>query len=294
MEDKIYLNVKEKLYGIFDGHGGDICSKYISEKVPKLVLDKLVRQLNRSSEPDYSCVLKSSFIEADTSFLNEHKFMLKNSPTGSCGVVVLERDGYLYVCNLGDSRVQLGKSDESGNLSTLVLTNDHNTKNAKEVKLVLERTSDPYPIRANITSMTEGQRVGGVLMLTRAFGDGVFKRKDMSMPPFISHLPYISSEPEINVHKIEPQDRFAVIASDGLYELFTPEQITSIVGELLLECKDSLSLSTEIATIGTKLLGKVMEKIARLMRKTVEEVKNLPNKKSFMDDTTVIILLLNR
>lgn len=37
-------------------------------------------------------------------------------------------------------------------------------------------------------------------MLTRAFGDGVFKRKDMSMPPFISHLPYITSEPEISIH----------------------------------------------------------------------------------------------
>ena len=36
-------------------------------------------------------------------------------------------------------------------------------------------------------------------MLTRAFGDGVFKRRDMSMAPFINYLPYITSEPEINI-----------------------------------------------------------------------------------------------
>lgn len=290
MEDKLYLNQKEKLYAVFDGHGGDICSRYISEKVPKLILDKLARQKDRP-DVDYSCVLKSSFIEADTSFLNEHKFMLKNSPTGSCGVAVLERDGYLYVCNLGDSRVQLARQDESGVLSTILLTNDHNTKNAKECQLVHERTSDPFPIRANISTNTEGKRVGGVLMLTRAFGDGVFKRRDMSMPPFISHLPYITSEPEINVHKIEPKDQFVVIASDGLYEHFTPEQVTTFMGEFLLECKDS---PTEFAKIGNKIIAKELETIAKLMRKTVDEVKNLPNRKSFMDDTTVIVLLLNR
>jgi len=290
MEDKIYLNEKEKLYAIFDGHGGDICSRYISEKVPKLILDKLARQ-QLLPDIDYTCVMKSSFIEADTTFLNEHKFMLKNSPTGSCGVAVLERDGFLYVCNLGDSRVQLAKTDESGVLSTVLLTNDHNTKNLKEVQLVHERTSDPFPIRANISTNTEGKRVGGVLMLTRAFGDGVFKRRDMSMPPFISHLPYITSEPEINVHKIEPKDQFVVIASDGLYEHFTPEQVTSFIGEFLQECKDS---PKEFAKIGCRIIAKELETIAKLMRKTVEEVKNLPNRKSFMDDTTVIVLLLNR
>lgn len=288
MEDKIYLNEKEKLYAIFDGHGGDICSRYISEKVPRLILDKLARQRD-GANIDYGCVLKSSFIEADTAFLNEHKFMLKNSPTGSCGVVVLERAGFLYVCNLGDSRVQVAKKDESGSLSTILLTNDHNTKNENEVRKVLERTSDPFPIRANISSNTEGMRVGGVLMLTRAFGDGVFKRRDMSMAPFINYLPYITSEPEVNVHKIVPSDQFVVIASDGLYEQFTPEQITSYVGEFLLECNEG-----EIAKLGNRIIAKELEIIAKIMKKTVDEVKSLPNRKSFMDDTTVIILLLNR
>jgi pyruvate dehydrogenase phosphatase len=290
MEDKLYVNEKEKLYAVFDGHGGDICSRYISEKLPKLILDKLSRMHNRP-DVDYACLLKSSFIEADTTFLNEHKFMLKNSPTGSCGVALLEREGYLYVCNLGDSRVQLARTDESGSLQTVLLTNDHNTKNPREVQLVAERTSDPFPIRANITTNTEGKRVGGVLMLTRAFGDGVFKRRDMSMPPFISHLPYITSEPEINVHKIEPRDQFAVIASDGLYEHFTPEQVTSFIGECLQECKD---LPREFAKIGNKIITKELETIAKLMQRSVDEVKNLPNKKTFMDDTTVIVLLLNR
>lgn len=93
------------------------------------------------------------------------------------------------------------------------------------------------------------------------------------------------------MHKIEPKDQFVVIASDGLYEHFTPEQVTTFIGEFLLECKDS---PKEFAKIGNRIIAKELETIARLMRKTVDEVKNLPNRKSFMDDTTVIVLLLNR
>jgi len=301
VEDKIFVNEKEKLFAVFDGHGGDMCSRYISEKVPKLVLDKIARKYTGAR--DYGCILKSSFIESDTAFLNEHKFMLKNSPTGSCGVVVLERDGFLYICNLGDSRVQVARKDESGNLSTIVLTNDHNTSNESEVKKVHERTSDPFPIRANITSNLEGRRVGGVLMLTRAFGDGVFKRRDMSVPPFIKHVPYITSEPEINVHKIETSDEFAVIASDGLYEHFTPEQITHFIHECVQEARHSggsahNTCPQDIAklhcSIAQKVIAKEIEKVAHALRKTVDEVHSLPNKKSFMDDTTVIVLFFKK
>jgi len=288
MEDKVYVNEKEKLYGVFDGHGGDICSRYMVDRVPKLILDKLAR---KTATSDYSCMLKSSFIEADTAFLNEHRFALKNAATGSCGVCVLERDGFLYVCNLGDSRVQVARKDESGELSTITLTHDHNTKNEDEVRRVCERTSDPVPIRANVNTNTEGKRVGGVLLLTRAFGNGVFKRKDMSMQPFLNYLPYITSEPEINVHKILPSDKFIVIASDGLYERCTPEQITSFIGELMRECK----CRTDMTKMASRVITKLLEKLASLMGggKTADDVAKMPNRKTFMDDTTLIILFLD-
>jgi serine/threonine protein phosphatase PrpC len=80
-----------------------------------------------------------------------------------------------------------------------LLTNDHNTKNEKERQLVKQRTTDPMPIRGHAVQKVEGERVGGVLMVTRAFGDGIFKRRDMSIAPFIPHLPYITNEPEVNI-----------------------------------------------------------------------------------------------
>lgn len=72
----------------------------------------------------------------------------------------------------------------------------------------------------------------------------------------------------LDVHKIEPQDQFVVIASDGLYEHFTPEQVTSFIGDYLRECKDS---PTEVAKIGNRIIAKELETIAKLMRKTVDE-----------------------
>lgn len=226
IEDKLYLNDKENLFAVFDGHGGDMCSRYIVDKLPKQLLTSL-KQRQPTTDHDYTSLFKSTFMKMDEQFLNEHKYVVKTCPAGSCGVTVLVRNDTLYVCNLGDSRVLLGS--RSHQWSHTLLTNDHNTKNEKERQLVKQRTSDPVPIRGHLCTNVEGERVGGILMVTRAFGDGLFKRKDMSLQPLIRYLPYITSEPEVTIHKLAPADRYAVISSDGLYEYFTPADVSEIV-----------------------------------------------------------------
>jgi pyruvate dehydrogenase phosphatase len=283
IEDKLYVNEKDKLFAVFDGHGGDICSRYISDKLPKQLLSSL-RNRNPQSESDYASVLKSTFMKADEQFLNEHKLLVKTCPAGSCGVTVLVRNDTLYISNLGDSRVLLGS--KSPKATHKLLTNDHNTKNEKERQLVMQRTSDPMPIRGHVSTKVEGERVGGILMVTRAFGDGIFKRKDMSVQPLIQHLPYITSEPEITTHKITSSDKYVVIASDGLYELLTPAVVADIVEKQLETTRDG-------KVIGAALLDTIFETIAKLVGKTVAQVKNLPNRKSFMDDTSIIVLLFD-
>lgn len=185
-----------------------------------------------SNKDFYASVMRSSFMKVDEQFMNENKHLIKTCATGACGLSVLIRDDHLYVCNLGDSRVLLG-SENDQIWTQKLLTNDHNTNNERERELVKQRTTDPFPIRGSMAGRHEGNRVGGVLMVTRGFGDGLFKRRDMSMHPFIEHLPYITNEPEITIHKITPQDKYVVISSDGLYEYFTPADVALFVQKYL-------------------------------------------------------------
>ena len=43
-EDRLYVNEKEHLFAIFDGHGGDICSRYVVDKLPKQLLSCLKKR----------------------------------------------------------------------------------------------------------------------------------------------------------------------------------------------------------------------------------------------------------
>jgi serine/threonine protein phosphatase PrpC len=280
MEDKVYVNEDECLYAIFDGHGGDICSRYVVEKVPQQLLNSL-KFKKPQCEFDYATALKSSFMRVDEQFLNEHKSVVKTAASGSCGVTVLIRNDTLYICNLGDSRVLIG-----GVKSHEVLTNDHNTKNEKERELVKNRTTDPMPIRGHAVNKVPGERVGGVLMVTRAFGDGIFKRRDMSLAPFIPHLPYITNEPEITIRKLTAKDRYAIISSDGLYEYFTAAEVASIV-------EKNLEITTDGSKIAAALIETQFEKLAKMAGKTVDQIKSIPCRKDFMDDITIIVLLFS-
>lgn len=282
VEDKLYVNEDDALFAVFDGHGGDTCSKYISERVPQQLLCAMKNKRPRC-DTEIISTLKTTYMRADDQFLNDHKYVVKTSASGSCGVTVLVRNDTLYICNLGDSRVLLGSKQH--NWSYELLTNDHNTKNAIERELVKQRTSDPMPIRGHAVNKVPGDRVGGVLMLTRAFGDGVFKRREMSLYPFIHHLPYITNEPEVTVRKLSSTDQYAIISSDGLYEYLTVDDVASFV-EKQLETTDGTK-------IGNSLIEYQFEKIGTLIGKTIDEVKAIPSRKTFLDDVTIIVILFS-
>ena len=61
-------------------------------------------------------------------------------------------------------------------------------------------------------------RVAGSLMVTRALGDGYLKRKDLSMPPFQQHVPYITVKPKVTKIELDSSHAFLVIASDGIWD----------------------------------------------------------------------------
>lgn len=123
---------------------------------------------------------------------------------------------------------------EEDGFQVTCVTTDHTCQIPEERALVGFLSSDPNPIRpSEIGLKTYGlsapDRVAGSLAITRALGDGYLKRKDISLPTFKQHLPYISNVPTIYHRVIHDSDIAIVLASDGLWNYVTSRECFQIL-----------------------------------------------------------------
>lgn len=96
----------------------------------------------------------------------------------------------LYVANIGDTRCVLSKSGQAERMSL-----DHKGDNLDEIAR----------IKSSGGIIMDG-RVGGVLAVTRAFGDHSLKKAGLIAIPHIIK------------YTLKPFDKFMVIASDGVWD----------------------------------------------------------------------------
>ncbi|KAL8194820.1 UNVERIFIED_CONTAM: Pyruvate dehyrogenase phosphatase catalytic subunit [Gekko kuhli] len=169
--------------------------------------------------------------------------------SGSTACVAHIDNIHLHVANTGDCRAVLGVQNEDGSWAALPLTRDHNAFNNLEV-LRLKRE---HP-KSEEDTLFVNKRLLGVLMPSRAFGDVRFKwsqelqqsvlgnggnTEELNIyeyvPPNYHTPPYLTAEPEVTYHKIRRQDKFLVLASDGLWDMLSNEEVVKLVAEHLLE-----------------------------------------------------------
>ncbi|XP_053557307.1 pyruvate dehydrogenase [acetyl-transferring]-phosphatase 2, mitochondrial [Bombina bombina] len=172
---------------------------------------------------------------------------------------------HLHVANVGDCRAILGVQEESGTWSALPLTADHNAFNKSEV----QRIQGEHPPSEAHTVVTDN-RLLGVLMPFRAFGDFGFKwsqqlQKNVlhnacDLKPLniyryspLNYLtpPYLTAKPEVTYHKLRPQDKFLVLASDGLWDMMENHEVVKLVADHLLE----LTFQQPEITVENRSLG---------------------------------------
>jgi protein phosphatase 1L len=123
----------------------------------------------------------------------------------------------LLVANVGDSRAVICRSGEA-----FALSSDHKPNRADE----RQRIEDA----GGVVMWVGTWRVGGVLAVSRAFGDRLLKQ-------------YVVAEPEIQEDTIEEGVDFLILASDGLWDVVTNQEAVSMV------------LSIEDAEVAAKVLG---------------------------------------
>ncbi|XP_067856342.1 pyruvate dehydrogenase [acetyl-transferring]-phosphatase 1, mitochondrial [Heptranchias perlo] len=217
-------------------------------------------------------------IGAGNPFINYTALRVALSGATAC---VAHIDGTdLHVANVGDSRAVLGVQAHDGTWSAVTLSADHNAQNPAEVT----RVWSEHP-KSEEKTVIRHDRLLGLLMPFRAFGDVKFKwsaelqkrvlesRPELltgsefskSFPANYRTPPYLTAEPEVTYHKLRPQDKFLVLATDGLWEVMHRQNVVQIVGEHLagVRFQQPISTSGYKVTVG-QMHSLLLERKARV------------------------------
>ncbi|XP_071502941.1 pyruvate dehydrogenase [acetyl-transferring]-phosphatase 1, mitochondrial-like [Diadema antillarum] len=236
-------------------------NEYRLQVTAKLYHDSLVRyvQANLSVDiVDDDCVadvLKTAFDRLDKDLSTEATRAMTeelgiepvlNAVAGSCACVAYLQDRDLYVGNIGDCRAVLGRSMGNGQWDAIRLSVDHNAQNTSEV----ERIKSVHPPDESATIIKNGRLLAELIPL-RAFGNIRFKwttamqqrllRSAIGfIPPKHFHTPpYLISTPEVMHHRITDDDKFLILASDGLWDMLSCEKAVQLVGAHMKSMKAS-------------------------------------------------------
>ncbi|KAG8369957.1 hypothetical protein BUALT_Bualt14G0068300 [Buddleja alternifolia] len=237
--------------------------------------------------------LQTALTQAETEFLHMVEQEMDDRPDlvsiGSCVLLVLLHGKNLYLLNVGDSRAVLASYDDEGiveGLEATQLTDSHTVDNEVErIQLVNDHPDDPNTI--------VGGRVKGKLKVTRAFGVGYLKKKDMNdalmgilrVRNLISP-PYISLRPSLSVHEVSNSDHFVVLGSDGLFDFFTNDEVVKLVNSYIKE-----NPSGDPAKF---LVEQLAARAADSAGFSMEELMSIPagRRRKYHDDVTVIVIVL--
>ena len=225
---KNFVHGFENIYmGVCDGHGyyGHEVSGYIKENLPMDLNHALKKNNINLLTDDLSNI--SPIIKA--CFVNENKSLLRNRQidsdlSGTTCISVIYTPQKLIIANIGDSRCILGKYKDNKWI-TQNLSRDHKPTIPEEQERILKVGGRIHPMRDE-----DGDFIGPLrvymkdkempgLAMTRSFGD------------YFGSTAGTISEPEVTEHILSEEDKFIVIASDGLYEFMPSEEVIEYVRE---------------------------------------------------------------
>ena len=215
-------DISKSYFAIFDGHSGYEVAKYCKENLHKIFAKNLYETTFNVKD---SLINSFNLIDKEIEKLNYQKEI------GSTATVLFlykEYDTkynknirYYAVANVGDSKCYLIKKN-----SIIKLTYDHKCSDEKEV----ER------IKKNGGIVFYG-RVFGTLMLTRSIGDREMKKYGVCSQPFVK-IEQIDND----------NDKFIVLASDGVWDVVNEDELINICNENLNSndiCKKIIQISKE-------------------------------------------------
>ncbi|XP_074572543.1 putative protein phosphatase 2C 38 [Curcuma longa] len=274
--------------GVYDGHGGPETSRYITEH-----LFANLKRFASEQEGISVDVIRKAFSATEEGFISIVRKQWLNKPqiasVGSCCLVGIISGGMLYVANVGDSRVVLGRIERGIREVTAVqMSAEHNAS----FESVREELHSLHPNDPQIVVLKHKVwRVKGLIQVSRSIGDAYLKDAEFNCEPLISrfrlpepfHKPILSPEPSIVTHKLSPQDQFLIFASDGLWEHLSNQEVANMIH------------NSPRNGIARKLVKAALQVAAKKREMSYSDLTKIDRgvRRHFHDDITVIVLFLD-
>jgi pyruvate dehydrogenase phosphatase len=305
--------------GVTDGHWAPDTSKLVSYALP-YYMDKF--QLPIQKENFISCyeMLDKDILSLPWKALkqmggslndlkkvsNEEKLrcLVESMPafSGACAISAHISSNELFVAHAGDCRAVLGVYDKDKNtIKARALTEDHQPSNLRE----LSRLHNDHPDEEKTVVDNPGRgplRVLGGLMPSRAFGDSRYKyslddqaKIDVLLeqgkilsyswckPDNLFTPPYMTASPEVFQKVIGANDKFLVLATDGLYDSLSSGDVADHVSDFLKGDTIDINAATHLIRKALEE-GKGQQHLSRLLSLSPKVARN------YRDDITVQIV----
>eukprot|EP00262_Sarcandra_glabra_P013992 TRINITY_DN3990_c0_g4_i1.p1 TRINITY_DN3990_c0_g4~~TRINITY_DN3990_c0_g4_i1.p1 ORF type:complete len:399 (-),score=41.60 TRINITY_DN3990_c0_g4_i1:222-1418(-) len=274
--------------GIYDGHGGPETSRYINDHLFPHLKRFTSEQQSMSSD-----VIRKAFQATEEGFLS---LVTRQWPTrpqiaavGSCCLVGVICGGTLYVANLGDSRVVLGRlMKATGEVLAVQMSAEHNAS----IESVRQELQSLHPDDPQIVVLKHSVwRVKGLIQVSRSIGDVYLKKAEFNREPLYAKFrlretfrrPILSAEPSINVYPLQPHDQFLIFASDGLWEHLSNQEVVDIVQ------------NHPHSGSARRLVKAALQEAAKKREMRYSDLKKIDRgvRRHFHDDITVIVVFLD-
>ncbi|KAL6758030.1 protein phosphatase 2C catalytic subunit [Haematococcus lacustris] len=205
------------LFGIFDGHGGPNAADFVRSNL-------FINLFQNYKFPTDVCAAITEAYEL-TDFMYLRQDATSQRDDGCTGVTAVVIGSKLYVANVGDSRAVLCRAGKAIPLSV-----DHKP-NTKEERCRIEQAG-------GVVVWAGTWRVGGVLAVSRAFGDRPLKR-------------YVIATPDVKEEVLTSEDEFLIMASDGLWDVLGNADAVALIRAIPDAEKAAKRLSDEAIAKGS-------------------------------------------
>jgi protein phosphatase 2C len=203
-------------FSIYDGHGGKFVSSWLEKHLPKWFTDQ------RLSYP-----LSKDYIHSLYSAINkefQEKYKKQTSSTGATCLIAIQyklnNSVYLNILNTGDCRAVMCRDNNE-----FCLTKDHKPHWPEE-KLRIESLGGKIYFDGYDWRVEE-------LSVSRAFGD-------------LDAAPYLTSFPDVFQYKITSDDKFLVLACDGLWDVMSNSDVVNFVLSEAYDLKTNTLINNNI------------------------------------------------
>ncbi|KAK9917571.1 hypothetical protein WJX75_005896 [Coccomyxa subellipsoidea] len=210
--------------GVFDGHGiggrqaaafaaGEITRELAND--PRTEPAKIGRQ--------WKAAVTDACVAAHTALSKPQLAGCDARYSGSTACMALVHDGQLFLANVGDSRAMLARLNPLGRIQGIPLTQDNKPDDPEERRRIERTGAIVSPMRNREGAFVGPQRVFGPdgfapgLAMSRSLGD------------LLAHSLGVCPLPITSQRRLTSQDQFVVLATDGVWEVMTCQEVAHFV-----------------------------------------------------------------